>query len=81
MASDCLRRATAQVELVAAELRARVGQTFALEDLARAYDDAVEWARDTLRDALPEGAPPPDTPTVVDAAFDVYARGASDYSP
>jgi len=75
------RRASAQVDLVAAALRARVGQTFGLADLAGAYEDAVEWARDTLRDALPEGAPPPDTPTVVDAAFDLYARGASDYAP
>ena len=38
-------RLTAQVELVLAELRGRVGQRFTLAELAVAYDDAVEWAR------------------------------------
>jgi hypothetical protein len=70
-----------QVDLIAAELRRRVGQRFTLEELAAAYDGAVEWARDTLRDALPDDATPPDTVTVADAAFHVYARGASDYQP
>jgi hypothetical protein len=72
---------SSQVELIAADLRGRVGQVFTLDELAAAYDDAVEWARDRLHDALPEDAPPPDTATVVDAAFFVFARGASDYAP
>jgi hypothetical protein len=71
----------AQVELVAAELRRRVGGTFTLAELARAYDRADDWARDVLHDARGEDAPPPDTATVADAAFHLYARGASDYSP
>ena len=45
------------------------------------YVDAIEWARDALYDALPEDAPPPDTSTVTDAAFQQYARGAVDYRP
>ena len=60
---------------------ARIGQTFTLEQLATAYDDASEWARDVLYDARPEDAPPPDTATVTDAAFQHYARGAVDYRP
>jgi hypothetical protein len=75
------RLLTAQVELVTSELRRRLGQTYTLEQLASAYDGADEWARDVLDDAREEGAPPPETPTVADAAFYVYARGASDYEP
>ncbi|HZO97055.1 MAG TPA: hypothetical protein VFB42_06750 [Gaiellaceae bacterium] len=74
-------RLTAQVELVAAELRRRIGLTYSLADLARAYDEADDWARDVLDDAREEGAPPPDAATVADAAFHLYARGATDYAP
>jgi hypothetical protein len=70
-----------RVELVAAELRRRVGQTFTLEELANAYDGAEEWARDVLDDARDEDAPLPETGTIADAAFDLYAHGASDYAP
>ena len=70
-----------QVELVAAELRRRVGQTFTLEELASAYDDAEDWARDVLDDASDDDAPLPETGTIADAAFALYARGASDYAP
>ena len=74
-------RLAAQVEVVASDLRRRLGQTFTLAELARAYDGAEEWARDVLDDAREEGAPLPDTATIVDAAFQLYARGASDYAP
>jgi hypothetical protein len=63
-------RLNAQVELVASELRKRVGQTFTLEELAVAYDRAEDWARDLLHEARDEDAPPPETPTITDAAFD-----------
>ena len=75
------RRATSEIEVVVGELRRRVGQTFTLEQLAAAYDGASEWARDLLFDARPEGAGPPDTATVTDAAFQAYSRGALDYRP
>ena len=74
-------RLAAQVELVVGELRRRLGQTYTLEELASAYVDASEWARDLLFDARAEDAPPPDTATVLDAAFQQYARGAADYRP
>jgi hypothetical protein len=74
-------RLNAQVELVAGELRKRLGQTFTLEELAEAYDRADDWARDLLHDARAEDAPAPETPTVTDAAFYRYARGARDYLP
>jgi hypothetical protein len=74
-------RLAREVELIVAEIRRRVGQSFTLEELASAYDGAGEWARDVLYEARPDGAPPPETATVTDAAFQVYARGASDYRP
>ena len=70
-----------QVDAVTAELRRRVGQTFTLDELARAYADAERWSRE----AVAATDPPPDWPrtlTVVEgAAFHVYARGAIDYEP
>ena len=74
-------RLAAPGELVASELRRRVGQTFTLAELAGAYESADDWARDVLEDAREDDAPPPETATVVDAAFHLYARGASDYAP
>jgi hypothetical protein len=74
-------RLNGQVELVARELRKRVGQTFTLEELAAVYDRAEDWARDLLYAELEEDAPPPETSTVADAAFHYYARGASDFTP
>lgn len=70
-----------QVDLVLAELRKRVGQTFTLAELADAYTDADHWARAALAEA---GAPrgwPTTLALVVGAAFHQYARGASDYRP
>jgi len=75
------RRLAAEIELVVAELRRRIGQTFTLGQLAVAYDGAAEWAQQLLYDVRPEDVSPPDTGTVTDAAFDVYAHGASDYRP
>jgi hypothetical protein len=75
------RRVLAQVELVTAQLRARVGQTFTLQELADEYGRADQWAREALEEARAEDAPPPDAATVADAAFHLYARGATDYEP
>jgi hypothetical protein len=75
------RRANAEIDIVIGELRRRIGQTFTLQQLATAYDSATEWARELLYDARPEGAGPPDTATVTDAAFQAYAHGALDYRP
>jgi hypothetical protein len=71
----------AQVELVLAELRKRVGQNFTLDELAAAYDGAEEWTRDAIDLADPEAPPTADAATASDAAFHQYARGATDYRP
>jgi hypothetical protein len=69
------------LEAVTDELRRRVGQTFTLAELAREYAVADEW----VRTAVSEHARFPGwvrhLTTLQDAAFHVYARGATDYSP
>ena len=69
------------LEAVTDELRRRVGQTFSLAQLAREYADAEEW----VRAAVSERARFPGwvryLTLVQDAAFHVYARGATDYAP
>jgi hypothetical protein len=74
-------RLHAEVDVVLAELRRRVGQRFTLEELARAYAGADDWARTLLQDATAEDSPPPEVSTAVDAAFHLYTRGATDYAP
>jgi hypothetical protein len=71
----------AQLDVVTAQLRARIGQTFTLQELADVYAGADRWAREALEEARQEDAPPPDAATVADAAFHLYARGATDYTP
>ena len=71
------------VEAVAGELARRVGQTFTLADLAEAYDGAEDWVRDVIVASMParSRAGIKDTALVQDAAFALYAQGASDYRP
>ena len=75
------RRLLDQVDVVLAELRKRVGETFTLGELADEYARAERWARDVVA----ESEPPPDWPRTLSlvegAAFHVYARGALDYEP
>jgi hypothetical protein len=74
-------RLTGQVETVVAALRRRVGQVFTLSELADAYDGADSWTGEVLDEADPDEAPATEPGTVADAAFHVYARGATDYRP
>jgi hypothetical protein len=71
------------VDAVQAELRRRVGQTFTLADLARAYTGSEDWVRDVVVASTPERgrAGLRDAALVGDAAFGLYARGATDYRP
>jgi hypothetical protein len=74
-------RLHAMLDVLTAELRRRVGQTFTLTDLAAAYDDSERWART----AVEEHAPSPRWPVVLslatDEAFHRYSRGAVDFAP
>ena len=69
------------LEAVADELRRRVGQTFTLLELAQEYAHADEW----VREAVAEHARFPGwvrhLTMLQDAAFQLYARGATDYTP
>jgi hypothetical protein len=71
------------VDAVVAELRKRVGQTYTLADLARAYEGSEDWVREVVVRSTPpkSRAGVRDAALVGDAAFADYARGASDYRP
>jgi hypothetical protein len=63
-----------QARAVVDELNRRVGQTFTLAELARAYDEAERWIYDLL-------GPARHLTIVQDAAFHLYSRRAVDYTP
>ena len=69
------------VEAVTAELRARIGQTFTLEQLADAYAEVERWGRHAVAERAPYEGWPRDLALVQDAAFHLYARGALDFEP
>ena len=69
------------VDAVTAELRARIGQTFTLEQLVDAYSDVERWGRHAVAERAPYDGWPRDLALVQDAAFHVYARGAVDFTP
>ena len=73
------RRLVQQLELVADELRKRVGGTYTLADLASAYHDADRWARELVEERAPSPGWPRDLSLVLAAAFHAYQRGAVDY--
>ena len=74
-------RPRAQLEVVTDELRRRVGQTYSLDDLARAYGSADSWAREAVSERAATPGWARDLTTVVAAAFHTYQRGAVDYQP
>jgi hypothetical protein len=74
-------RLLAQLEVVTAELRRRIGQTFTLEELAAVYQGADVWVRDSISEHAATPGWPRDVAIVEDAAFHLYQRGAVDYSP
>ena len=71
------------VDDVQDELRRRVGQTFTLADLARAYAGSEDWVREVVVESTPPRgqAGLRDAALVGDAAFGRYSRGATDYRP
>lgn len=75
------RRLLDAVDAVTAELRARVGQTFTLDDLVAAYAEVERWGRHAVAERAPYEGWPRDLALVEDAAFHVYARGAIDFEP
>jgi hypothetical protein len=74
-------RLLAQVDVVAAELRRRVGGVFTLPELAAAYASSDEWSRAVVSEQAPAPGWPRTLSLVEAAAFHLYARGAQDYQP
>jgi chorismate-pyruvate lyase len=75
------RRLHEQVDAMTAELRRRVGQTYSLSQLVEAYAGAEAWALDAVEAADSDPGWEREVALVTDAAFHLYARGASDYRP
>jgi hypothetical protein len=67
------------IEEIAAELGRRVGQTFTLRELARAYAQSEAWCRDIAQRAAARDVAAQDLSVVQDAAFARFARGATDF--
>ncbi len=63
-------------EAVVEELRRRLGSRFVLDELADLYAGGTDWAMDLAR----RHAAGTDAASVVDAAFNRYAREASNYA-
>ena len=74
-------RLLAQVDVVAAELRRRVGGVFTLRELVAAYARSEEWSRAVVSEQAPAPGWPRTLSLVEAAAFHLYARGAQDYQP
>ena len=69
-----------QVDIVSAELARRLGQVFTLAELVRVYEGADVWSLPLLHETL-AGEVQLHASTAADAAFELYARRASDYAP
>ncbi len=74
-------RLRSQLDVVSAELRRRVGQTFTLGMLAEEYEASDAWTRQAIEEQAATLGWARDVSLVSDAAFHVYARGAVDYAP
>jgi hypothetical protein len=70
-----------QLDVVSAELRRRVGSTFTLGMLSTAYAGSDDWARQAIEEHAATPGWARSVAVVGDAAFHLYARGASDYAP
>ena len=75
------RRLLEAVEAVTAELRARVGQVFTMDELLEAYAGVERWGREAVSERAAYDGWPRDLTLVEDAAFHLYARGATDFQP
>lgn len=69
------------VDAVTDALRGRIGQTFTLDELARAYVDVERWGREVVSEHAAYEGWARDLSLVEETAFHLYARGATDYDP
>lgn len=72
------RRADRVVAAVQDELRRRIGPTFRAAELAELYGRGTDWCLQIALEAMP--APSTDPRSLVDAAFWLHLRGATDFA-
>jgi hypothetical protein len=68
------------VDAIRDELRRRIGPTFTAQQLAELYARGTDWCLEAARNAAPMEAVDLDPQAIVDGAFYLYLRGATDYS-
>jgi hypothetical protein len=68
------------VDLLARELRRRVGQTYTLAQLLVVHDSAGRWAQDVAQRSHPGVIEVQDS-ALIGAVFAAAARGAQDWAP
>jgi hypothetical protein len=73
-------QANRAVEAIRDELRRRIGPTFSSAELADLYGAGTDWCLEAARWALPEAASELDPQAIIDGAFYLYLRGATDWS-
>lgn len=78
---DAYLRLLDQLEAATDELRKRVGETFTLAQLADAYGASDNWIREAVEERTAAPGWSRQLSVVQDAAFHLYARGATDYRP
>jgi hypothetical protein len=78
---DVYERLLDQLEAATEELRKRVGETFTLAQLADVYGGSDTWMREVVEERAATPGWTRQLSVVQDAAFHLYARGATDYSP
>jgi hypothetical protein len=62
------------------ELRKRLGSSFSIEELAGVYRQDIDWDVELSMRRVPPDSASWDSSTVVDAAFYLYMREASDFA-
>jgi hypothetical protein len=78
---DAYLRLVEQLEVAIEELRKRVGETFTLSELADAYGASDHWLREAVEERVGASGWQRQLSVVQDAAFHLYARGATDFRP
>jgi hypothetical protein len=69
-----------EVVAVEDELRKRLGSSFSIEELAGVYRRDIDWDLELAMRRIPPDSVSWDSSTVVDAAFYLYMREASDFA-
>ena len=78
---EALEALMEQVEVVIEAIRRRVGEHFTLAQLADVYGGADSWVFEVVSEKVSRPGWMAKLSVAQDAAFHLYARGATDYAP